>query len=406
MSTHAAAAPHDERVSLVALAANIRVMTVDLDELEEQGEDAVEWRQRIDLIVRLFLENRWKPPRKLSAVAPLSYVLVQGTDDTRFQDDVEALRTDLESYLFGEAGFEGVRVECLVGPVEEIEAIAQRAEDAFAAAKRAPAGATADVEAATTATSSVRQRHTADDPSWEGRLRLYAGYDAPKRAVVCYLAGLQSRAAAGAPVVFDDYASVIGSNVAGLEPAALRFAAARVFHRSKHGAVCYCLTPVRFETVKDRRTRDAYLELARKIPEDVRRYVVPSVFGADSGTPSGLLMEMVGGLQTAFPFIDWRTRTCAIDVDAKKQAHLFAVTLVLPCAPNARRKEFDAFPDFARRLAAHRIRAGVAGVADAAEARTLIAAGAQYLSGAAVSEPLPELEPRADVSLDDLPLHV
>jgi hypothetical protein len=362
-------------------------------------------QSRIDKFVGLFLDKHWTSPRRYAAIQPLSYVLFPAPDDATFTADSEAIRAGLERHLFGDGGIEGVDVGCLIGPPHDVEIATAMDHVGFLAmldaAEPAPGAETSD----DVSPSAPTARAKVMDPNarlW-AKFRLYAGYYAPKRAMLSYVAALSAGAeAAAAP--FEDVVATTGVRLEEFASAALRFAAAKVAQRAEKGAVSYCIVPLSYETLTDRRCRQSYLALAARYPAQVRRYIVPSIFGGPDGPSSSSLMEIIGAVRQEFELVDWRTRSCSIPLDALKHAGVFAVTLAPPQTKPSRSLEFARLPDFVRKLKTLRIRPGVAGLAERSEIAAAIAAGAQHLSGPAVSGPKSALLPRAPMDPNALPV--
>ena len=86
----------------------------------------------MDKVVQAFLEKHWPPPRRVSAIQPLSYVLFQAPDDDPdFAADAEAVRTALEKRLFGDKNTQAMDVGAVLGPRDMIEQLAQEDESEF-----------------------------------------------------------------------------------------------------------------------------------------------------------------------------------------------------------------------------------------------------------------------------------
>jgi hypothetical protein len=395
--------PTVRHVTSRSVAANLRILSVRFDEIEIEQGPMRDLLGRIDQIVALFLEKHWGFPRRFVAIVPLSYLLSPAPDDRDFPADVEKLTALLERHLFGEQ----VEIRCLIGEDVEIERLASETEEAFLAAE-ATAAQAEEAAAAEPAVAPppLRRVRAAGDPElrWIKQLRLFAGYDAPKKAVLCYIATLARGVDPSAPVLYDDFGRTAGAKVEDFELAALSFAASRVAGRLEAGAVGYCLVPLSYETLAERRRRELFLTESSRLPDEVRRFILPSVFGGPGGPSSSYLMEIVGAIRGCYPYVDWQTRTCAIELEPMKHANVFAVTLALPSNPHDRAIELARLPGFVRRLTALRIRPGVTGVATTAEIATAIAARAHYLSGPAVSAEMPELAPYLKLPPDRLPL--
>jgi hypothetical protein len=405
MPASKAAGAVSAHVSSTALAANLRAIIVHVAGMRVGDPTWGALQNRIDKYVGLFLDKHWRTPRRYAAIQPLSYVLLQGSDDPTFATDSEAIGASLERHLFGDGGIGGVDVSCLIGPAHDIEIAAAMDHVDFLAMHDAaePAPEAEASEDAPPDAPAVRAKLMDPNARLWARFRLYAGYYAPKRAVLSYVAALTRGGAETAAAPFEDVAATTGVKVAEFESAALRFAAAKVAQRAQQGAVSYCIVPLSYETLTDRRCRQSYLALAARYSEQVRRYIVPSVFGGPDGASSSSLMEIVGAVRRQFDLVDWRTRSCSIPLDALKHAGVFAVTLAPPQAKASRSLEFARLPDFVRKLKTLRIRPGVAGLAERSEIAAAIGAGAQHLSGPAVSGPMSALLPRAPVDPNALP---
>jgi hypothetical protein len=393
-------------VTSTALAASLRAICVHVEGIRD---DEPAWgmlQSRIDKFVGLFLDKHWLPPRRYSVIQPLSYVLFQGPVDATFTADSEAIRAGLERHLFGDGGIGGVDVSCLIGSPHDVEIAAAMDHVEFlathAAAEPAPGAETFD-DASPGAPAARAKLMDPNALLW-ARFRLYAGYYAPKSAMLSYVATLSTGGAEAAAVPFEDVVATTGVKVAEFEAAALRFAATKVAQRTQQGAVSYCLVPLSYETLTDRRGRQSYLALAARYPEQLRRHIVPSVFAGPDGPSSSSLMEIIGAVRREFELVDWRTRSCSIPLDALKHAGVFAVTLAPPRAKASRRLELARLPDFVRKLKTLRIRPGVAGLTERSEIAAAISAGAQHLSGPAVSGPMSSLLPRAPVDPKALPV--
>jgi hypothetical protein len=300
-----------------------------------------------------------------------------------------------------------VELRCLIGAEEEIASLAAAPEGAFleAVAEEEARRDAEPVAADSPEASPAPRPPRADaDDSWTSRLKLFAGYDAQRQAVLCYVATLGLGAHPAAPLLYHDVARTAGVKVEAFELATLRLGADRIAARHPTGAVSYCLTPVSYETLADRRRRDAYLAASAQLPEEIRRYILPSVFGGPLGPSSSFLMEIVGALRQCYAIVDWQTRTCLVQLEPLKDANLFAVTLALPHGANQRRIELGRLPGFVSRLQRLRLRSGAMGLATAAEMEAAIAARAHFLSGPAVSTEMPELVPYVPLSVERLPL--
>jgi hypothetical protein len=234
-------------------------------------------------------------------------------------------------------------------------------------------------------------------------MRLFAGYDAQRSAVLCYVASLGVGEPA-TPASFDDVTRHAGVRVEVFETVALRFVADKVAERIQAGAVGYCLTPLSYETLADRKRREAYIAAASALPDAHRRFILPSIFAGPTSPATNFLVEIVGALRQTFTNVDYQTPSCAVQLDALKHAGVFAVTLSPPRAAWERKIELARLPAFVRRLSTLRIRAGVTGLATQAEVEEAIAARAHYLSGPAISAEMPSLAPRLDLPLAELPL--
>jgi hypothetical protein len=396
------AEPRPERsvphVTARSVAANLRLLSVRLDGEEFEPDHPMrDLLGRVDQIVALFLEKHWPFPRRFVAVVPLSYLLSPSPDDLTFAADVEKLTAQLERHLFGE----GVDIKCLIGEAMEIQRIATGPEDEFLVAHAAAAQAeeeTSEVEPA------LRRVGPNPNERWIKQLRLFAGYDAPRKAVLCYIATLGRGAFPAAQVLYDEFGRTAGAKVEDFELAALGFGAARIAARLEAGAVGYCLVPLSYETLAERRRREIYLAESAQLPHELRRYILPSVFGGPPGPSSSFLMEIVAAIRPVYPNVDWQTRTCAIELDPMRHAQVFAVTLALPHHPNDRAIELGRLPNFVRRLTALRIRPGVTGIATKDELDAAIAARVHYLSGPAVSAEMPDLAPHLKLPPENLPL--
>jgi hypothetical protein len=406
MPASKAAGAISAHVSSTALAANLRAIIVHVAGMRVGDPTWGALQNRIDKYVGLFLDKHWRPPRRYAAIQPLSYVLLQGSDDPTFATDSEAIRASLERHLFGDGGIGGVDVSCLIGPAHDVEIAAAMDHVDFLAmhdaAEPAPGAETCDDASPVAPTARAKLM----DPNaglW-ARFRLYAGYYAPKSAILSYVATLSTGGAEAAAAPFEDVVATTGVKVAEFEAAALHFAATKVAQRTQQGAVSYCLVPLSYETLTDRRGRQSYLALAARYPEQLRRHIVPSVFAGPDSPSSSSLMEIIGAVRREFELVDWRTRSCSISLDALKHASVFAVTLVPPEAKGSRSLEFARLPDFVRKLKTLRIRPGVAGLAERSEIAAATSAGAQHLSGPAVSGPMSSLLPRALVDPKALPV--
>jgi hypothetical protein len=436
---HAAEQPI-AHVSSRSVAANLRLLSVGFEGADELDPIATrEFHGRVDRIVSLFLEKHWPLPRRTVAIVPLSYLLFPAPLDNAFEADVEALTDHLARHLFGE----GVEIRCLIGEPGEVERLAAAPEETFrtahaaaeaavnrlararaaALAARSAAAAAhpaspkdpealddieiadpAPVEDPAIARARLRPVRSSADARWKAQLRLFAGYDAPRKAVLCYVATLGRGPAPAAPVLYDELGRVSGAKLEDVERAALGFAARKVAVRLESGAAGYCLVPLSYESLADRRRREAFLAEAAALPEDIRRLLLPSVFGGPPAPSSRFLMEIVGTLRMHFPHVDWTTRSCTLELDPMKHAQMFAVTLALPAKPAERAIELARLPSLVRRLNALQIRAGVAGLAERAELDAAIAARAHYLSGPVVSAELTDLVPELDLAIERLPL--
>jgi hypothetical protein len=391
-------------VTTTAVAANLRILSVKLDSVEQQAAHVPDLMVRVERIVALFLEKHWGPPRRFLPILALSYLLYPGAEDASFAADVDALTAHLERHLFGE----GVEIKCMIGAEQDIATLSREPDvvflDAHGEAQTQAAAKRIEDEAVPRARGAVQLLPSVGAP-WIGRLRLFAGYDALRSAVLCYLVSLGQGSFPSALVDYDDLTRESGARLEDLELAALKFAARKILDQARTGqGVCYCLTPLSYETLADRRRRDAYVKAGAALPEDLRKYILPSVFGGPPGTTSGHLMEIVSALRVAFANVDWRTRSCAIDLQPLKHAQLFSTTLVLPQGAQARSLELARLPEFVRRLSALRLRSGVTAIANRDDLDAVLAARAHYVSGQAVSHELPDLAPRAGLSEADFPL--
>lgn len=405
MTAETAAPESSSGVTTMAVAANLRILSVRLDGIESSA-GVPDLMARVDQIVSLFLEKHWRPPRRSMPILALSYLLYPGgEDDASFAADVEAMTAQLERHLFGE----GVEIKVLIGAESDIAALSRESDlvfrDAHQEAQTAEGGRGGeDVRAARASTAVL---HAARGFDWAKRLRLFAGYDVLRNAVLCYLASLGQGDFPATLVDYDDLAHASGARLEDLEIGALRFAARKILDQARTGkGVCYCLTPLSYETLADRRRRDAFLQAGAALPADLRKYILPSVFGGPPGTTSSHLMEIVSALRICFANVDWRTRSCVIDLQPLKHAQLFSTTLVLPQSAQARSLELARLPDFVRRLSALRLRSGVTAVNTRDDLDAVLAARAHYVSGLAVSTEMPDLSPRAGLSDGDLPLLV
>jgi hypothetical protein len=401
MATEIPAPGPDSGVTTTAVAANLRILSVKLDGAERQTANVPDLMARVDRIVELFLEKHWRPPRRSLPILPLSYLLYPGPDDRTFGEDVDALTAHLERHLFGE----GVEIKCLIGEEGDIAQLSRESELVFRDAHEAAGRSAARPDEDTAGPRRAVRLPSPRDAAWIGRLRLFAGYDALRSAVLCYMASLGQGDFPSALVDYDDLAHMSGARLEDIELATLRFSARKILDQARTGAaVCYCLAPLSYETLADRRRREAYLKEGAALPDDLRKYILPSVFGGPSGTSSSHLMEIVSALRVCFANVDWRTRSCAVDIQPLKHAQLFSTTLVLPSGSQARTLELTRLPEFVRRLSALRLRSGVTGVMNRDDLDAVLAARAHYLSGPAVSHELPTLAPRAGLSDADLPL--
>ncbi len=116
------------------------------------------------------------------------------------------------------------------------------------------------------------------------------------------------------------------------------------------------------------------------------------------------VIEIFERLRPYFQLIDWRTSSCALPLDAFQNARPFAITLVRPRGGAGADLEVERLSAFAQKLKAMCIWSGVADVRTRLELETALRAGAQFLSGRAVSGPTDVLAARSDVDVGDLPL--
>jgi hypothetical protein len=381
----------DAHVTTSAVAANLRVLSIRLDK-KQSASPAAGLSARVNQIIELFIDKHWRAPRRYNQIIPLSYLLFPGPYADSFAEDVEALTDQLERHLFGE----GVEIKCLLGDASDIETLAAAPAEDFVDAHEASIEPPPEPE-------PQEEPGLEADEELAGQLRLFAGYEASKSAVLCYVTSL----GLGDPAVLvahHDISRTPGLRIETLEATALGFAAAKVMEQIKTGVVGYCLVPLSYETLADRRRREAYLKTSSALPEELRRFILPSIFGGPPQPSTNFLMEIVGALRQWYPNVDWQTRSCVFDPDPLKHAGLLSTTLVLPHGAQERKIEFARLPAFARRLGVLRLRTGVAGLVSRAEIDRAIAARVDYISGPAVSAEMPDLTPRIRLSLSALPL--
>jgi len=159
-----------------------------------------------------------------------------------------------------------------------------------------------------------------------------------------------------------------------------------------------------YETLAKRSRRDAYFTQAMEAPEELRRYLSPSVFGAPTHPASRLFLDLVGEARGVFKLIDWQVTSCHVEAGLFAQARLHSVTLATPRKASERGVEFSRFATMVRALAKTNVRPSVTGLTSFEDVSKALAAGAHYVSGAAVSLPADRLAPRANVAASSLPL--
>jgi hypothetical protein len=387
----------DPLVRATALAANLRAITVNLDNVDPGSMGLEQLLKRVDRIVDLFLDKHWRLPRRYSVIQPMSYVLFQGPDDPTFVEDAEELTQALEQHLFG-MGQQIFEVKNLTGPQEDMIELARRETTEFLSRHERERPQQAQARAAQTTVAAERP----PQPTWRGDLSFFAGYFAPKRALISFVAGLRTEATPLALVPYEDTIARLGENAIDFERAALVFAARKLTEQAKQGSLPYCIVPVSHQTLIERARRELYLADARKCPEPLRRFMVASIVGAPPAPSSTSVIELLERLRPFFPLVDWRTSNPSISLAPFQNARPFAVTFCQPRGNTA----FDAvgFARLARDLKAMSIRPGVADVKTRIDLKTAIVAGAQFLSGPAVSGPVGSLVSRSGVEVDHLPL--
>ncbi|MGD2134231.1 MAG: hypothetical protein PVI23_15680, partial [Maricaulaceae bacterium] len=333
MHTSARKLAPNARVTACEVAATLRALSIRLDKDGKETSLPTELASRIDQIVALFLEKRWKLPRRFDQIQPLSYVLFQAPDeDPTFTDDIENIRHSLEQFLFGQEGAEDTKIASVIGETEDVTDIARVSDAEFreqapAVATRAaaaqpaqparpepapsapPNGAAAEDDIVITedAPAPTALSATAARTALRARLRMRAIYDAPNTAVVAYWAAVIRQSEGREPIAYNDFVTAHKSQRDALELAALEFAAPRITAQLKSGSTAHCVVPISYRTFSDRRLRQSYLQVSAQIPKEIRRFIIVGVCGGPEGPSSSVLVEAAGAMRQYYNILNWET---------------------------------------------------------------------------------------------------
>ncbi len=147
--------------------------------------------------------------------------------------------------------------------------------------------------------------------------------------------------------------------------------------------------PLHYETLVASKGRFQVVQLARGLPQAVRRRIVFEVVGLPSGVVAGRLLEIMGLLRSLGRSVLLRLPIDMALPDASDPA-LYALGTALPAEPGGGAPGHEALRGFVRRAAERGCKSYLLGVPDADAAAEMVTIGFDYLAGPGILEPAVE----------------
>lgn len=160
--------------------------------------------------------------------------------------------------------------------------------------------------------------------------------------------------------------------------------------------------PVHYETLATRNFRNLFIEFCREIPEDVRQLLILELDGLPKGTPNSRVLEIVSVLRPFCRVVNVRVAPDFNRFEVFNGSQIGGVGFSLsglPLRDSQRMAMMDRFVGDASRAG---LRSYVHGLNSRAQALAAVAAGFEWVNGAAVGEPSADLGQMRRFQIADL----
>lgn len=160
--------------------------------------------------------------------------------------------------------------------------------------------------------------------------------------------------------------------------------------------------PVHFETLAGRASRDAYIALCRGIPEAIRKLLVLELDGLPAGAPSSRLVDILGVLRPFCRYMIVRVAPEFRNFRIFDAMPVGGVGFSMSGQPASDRQRIALMNDFVENASRAGMRSYVHGLGNRAQVLAAVAAGFDWINGAAVNRAVDLPGPMMRFSIDDL----
>ena len=164
------------------------------------------------------------------------------------------------------------------------------------------------------------------------------------------------------------------------------------------------LVPISYRSLLSQHDRHEFMAVMADHPDWVRDQMFLSVFDTPDQPSTTAVQRFASEFSPKFRTMDWQTTRPDITLSTFLGSRLHSMTFDLHGTKSNREKRLRSFLDRTSELKSLKIRAAVTGVDTRKELQLCLDARIAYVSGNAVTAPLPGPAPAQKISLSDLPI--